>query len=120
MSPNEFIKAFNSGDVKARATLYRRQNLKEADVNLMVPLPPNEKVTAVVFAGYLKVRAAVWYIITAEEKRLPGKAFRMRPSGKETFDEFAATSGNRKFAEQFKEHVIKAFDGAVLPDEWGN
>lgn len=116
MTASQFIEAFNAGP-GPRAQVFRRQNLKEPDINLLIALPEGGPGVAIVFAGYIKVNAAVWYIITKGDKRIAGKAFQMHFDPEATFKEFLKTidhKGALPFFESLRSEFIKDFTSPVI------
>lgn len=121
MTPDTFCKLFNSGNVKDKGQLFIQHDLKEADVNLLLPFPEGSPFTAVVFAGYLRVCSAVWYVIRrADEKRIPMGAFRMYADGEKTYKEWENQVPNKLWARAFKRTMIKTFEGCVVPEYMNN
>jgi hypothetical protein len=115
MKATEFCTEFNSGDPRRRARVFRRQNLKEADVNLLFGFPPGGPGTAIVFAGYLKVKSAVWYIIMKDERRVPGKAFQIYRDAETSYEAFIKTldkPDTLPFLQKLKPFFIEEFTEA--------
>lgn len=118
MTPKEFVRIFNNKNPQEQAKLFVDNDLKEAQVNMLLPvLDPRAPVTAIVIAGYTKVEAAVYYaIMRSDERRVPMGAFRMYADGERTFQEWAALFPNRAFPEGLKKIFIETFEGAGMPE----
>lgn len=118
MTPKEFCRIWNSGNAKDRGKLFVDFDLKEAEVNMTIPVTnPKAPIVAVIISGYAKVESAIWYAIRrSDDKRIPMHAFRMYTDGERTYQEWAALFPNKAFPAEFKKTFIEVFDGAVAPD----
>lgn len=121
MNPETFCRIFNSGNVRDRADLFVQHDLKEADVNLLLGFPEEFPIEAIVFAGYLKVKSAIWYFIRRSDgKRLPVGAFRMYADGEKTFKGWFDQCKNKDLARANKKLFLDAFEGCVTPEYMDN
>lgn len=121
MTPDTFCKIFNTGNIKDQGQLFVQHDLKEAEVNLLLGFPEHFPIEAIVFAGYLRVRSAVWYFIRRSDgKRIPAGAFRMYADAEKTFKGWFDQCRNKDLARANKKLFIEAFEGCVIPEYINN
>lgn len=119
MTIQEFITSFNKGNQHQKSKLVVQWYLREPAQHLAMSMSGNSPYESFHILGYTEKRVGLWYAKTKTGNTILMTAFALRPSGEETFKEWAIRVPIN-FAEANKKIFIESFDNLVMPEHLSN